>query len=729
MPTASTSQPSAAATSAQEAHFDPKAQRKADKAARKAARKADKRAAADDPSADAPGDAHASAPHKHKKRKTKGTAAQANGAEPDPNAGFSALLVAAAASPTGSGGAASTAASPSPALLGNPAAADDLDPSLAGLVASHDDIPVGGGGGASAGDIPVDPVLLGMQHGAEGAAAGFYAAHDEQPQQQVEIVAKARKEKKDKGKGKADDAAGEKKKSKKDKRDKAAKGKDVAASSSATSAPLLPPASAAPRPAPPTAQPPPQSGDADALPIPPPEGSSLALQHQFYEDLVTKWTPVKQLKAAAEAAGATYTQGRFTTAEDAKIAEVLEAWREEHSLTPEELRTFLHTKRTPSASAGDTGVASTSTPTPTAAAATVAAGKGGEANQLWQRLGRALRTRPLLAIYNHVKTVYPSLDASQSKGERWAAADDAALSAAVKELGNAWERVGAMVGRSATACRDRWTKQLNEGKGEVLRRGAWTQEEEDELRRLHAELGGQWKAISIKMGGKRSATQCRTKWTDYMKRRDAAGDSAGFKWRPEDQSRLVHLVNAFSLASPSLTLADVDWPTLIASDADLALHGPKNVRDRFRTLANYATDKIRKDEGAGPERDVSLAEILAQLLTLHPSPTARPLKRTRLATLTPAEKKAQRQAAAAAAAAGEGGGKKKKSSEVVSSDDDDDEEDDDDNRREEELLVVQSEDEDHGGGGKEADLAVASDAKAAKRHRKKKREKRAQGDD
>ncbi|GJN87789.1 hypothetical protein Rhopal_000744-T1 [Rhodotorula paludigena] len=726
MPTASTSQPSATPTAAQEADLDPKAQRKADKAARKAARKADKRAAADDPSADAPGDAHASAPHKHKKRKTKATAAQTNGAEPDPNAGFSALLVAAAASPTGSGGAGSTAASPSPALLGNTAAADDLDPSLAGLVASHDDIPVGGGS-ASAGDIPVDPVLLGMQHGAEGAAAGFYAAHDEQPQQQVEIVAKARKDKKDKGKGKADDGAGEKKKSKKDKRDKAAKGKDVAALSSATSVPLPPPpAAAAPRPAPPAAQPPPPAGDADALPIPPPEGSSLALQHQFYEDLVTKWTPVKQLKAAAEAAGATYTQGRFTTAEDAKIAEVLEAWREEHSLTPEELRTFLHTKRTPSASAGDTGVASTSTTT-----TTTAAGKGGEANQLWQRLGRALRTRPLLAIYNHVKTVYPSLDASQSKGERWAAADDAALSAAVKELGNAWERVGAMVGRSATACRDRWTKQLNEGKGEVLRRGAWTQEEEDELRRLHAELGGQWKAISIKMGGKRSATQCRTKWTDYMKRRDAAGDSAGFKWRPEDQSRLVHLVNAFSLASPSLTLADVDWPTLIASDADLALHGPKNVRDRFRTLANYATDKIRKDEGAGPERDVSLAEILAQLLTLHPSPTARPLKRTRLATLTPAEKKAQRQAAAAAAAAGEGGGgKKNKSSEVVSSDEDDDgeeeEEDEADNHREEELLVVQSEDEDRGGAGKEADLAVASDAKAAKRHT---REKRAQDDD
>lgn len=209
---------------------------------------------------------------------------------------------------------------------------------------------------------------------------------------------------------------------------------------------------------------------------------------------------------------------------------MLEAWREEHSFTPEELRTFLHTKRTPSASAGDTGGASTSTSTTTTAAATVAAGKGGEANQLWQRLGRALRTRPLLAIYNHVKTVYPSLDASQSKGERWAAADDAALSAAVKELGNAWERVGAMVGRSATACRDRWTKQLNEGKGEVLRRGAWTQEEEDELRRLHAELGGQWKAISIKMGGKRSATQCRTKW--------CVANSAAPGRGPESASRL-----------------------------------------------------------------------------------------------------------------------------------------------------------------------------------------------
>ncbi|KPV77001.1 uncharacterized protein RHOBADRAFT_49383 [Rhodotorula graminis WP1] len=359
-------------------------------------------------------------------------------------------------------------------------------------------------------------------------------------------------------------------------------------------------------------------------PQPAPSLAGSAAAH-FYEDLVTKWMSSKQLKDLADAAGCTYSSGKFTTTEDATIDTIVAAFCAERSYSPDDFRSFLVVKR---------------------ATADKQAQKA-DAHDLWERLGRALGTRPLLAIYNHVRARYPAPDAFVAKGERWTADDDERLRAAVSEMGNSWERVGTAVGRAATSCRDRWTKQLVGGNSDKKKSGAWTADEEERLRALVQEHGNAWKIVSAKMDGTRSATQCRTKWNDYLKRRDVLGattatnggggeadngaaDSTAtpaYKWRPEDSSRLVHLIASHQPQPHSL--ADLPWAALTPVDPELEPHGTKNLRDRFRTLASYAARAIRVERGWGEADEVAFSDILPRLIAQHPSPTGKPLRRPR----------------------------------------------------------------------------------------------------
>lgn len=247
----------------------------------------------------------------------------------------------------------------------------------------------------------------------------------------------------------------------------------------------------------------------------------------FYEQLVTRWWPAADLKAfAAEhgvldyfssavqerslmflIVGATYKLGKFSKAEDDTLRAAIEAFREEKGLTQDELATLFNTKRDMKQTKANGGIA--------------------PQNEIWERLARSLGNRPLGAIYTHVKLWYPvgGKDEAVKKGEKWTKEEDEALARAVKELGNSWTRIGQEVGRSRDSCKDRWTKQLQNGAvlkagsanaggapATVKRQGKWSPEEEEELRKLYKKHGAQWTVISAAMGGARSSTQCRTKW-------------------------------------------------------------------------------------------------------------------------------------------------------------------------------------------------------------------------
>ncbi|GAA5877546.1 hypothetical protein JCM1840_005837 [Sporobolomyces johnsonii] len=362
----------------------------------------------------------------------------------------------------------------------------------------------------------------------------------------------------------------------------------------------------------------------------------------FWVQLQTKWLPVKELKQLAADHNATYKLGKFSASEDKLIEHTLRAYRVQHGLSQDELVALLTTKRDPHKSA------------PFAA------------NDVWQQLGGVLVERPLLAIYNHVKRLY-SPDAKRGK---WTQEEDEALRAAVNQLGNAWEKIAQAVGRTGGDCRDRWTKQLSNGT--EGRHGRWSVQEEDQLRSLQAKHGNSWKLISEKMGGGRTPTQCRIKWKDFMVRREKVKDAAfadspekkTWRWKRQDTSTLIHVIIDLAVHDES----EIDWKLI--DEPSLALHGPKNLRDRFRFLMKNAAKEIREGEGLPEEAKVPYKKIMALLLAQFPERGKAPRK-------SHAQSSSGRRAAGAKSAA-----------EVLSDDDESSDEDEDEDEDEQVAFAL-----------------------------------------
>lgn len=96
-----------------------------------------------------------------------------------------------------------------------------------------------------------------------------------------------------------------------------------------------------------------------------------------------------------------------------------------------------------------------------------------------------------------------SLDPHLKRGP-WSAEEDDQLRRAVEVYGRSWVDVCTFVPtRSNEQCRDRWQEALNPAVG----RGVWTEEEEQALLAAHDELGDRWKEISQRIGGGRTDRQ------------------------------------------------------------------------------------------------------------------------------------------------------------------------------------------------------------------------------
>lgn len=103
----------------------------------------------------------------------------------------------------------------------------------------------------------------------------------------------------------------------------------------------------------------------------------------------------------------------------------------------------------------------------------------------------------------------------RATANKWTAAEDEAVKAAVADLGEAaWAEVAKCVfGRSGNQCRQRWVHTLSPG----LARGKWSPEEDTRLIQLVAAAGGSvsWRPIAAAMCG-RTTKQCRTRWADHL---------------------------------------------------------------------------------------------------------------------------------------------------------------------------------------------------------------------
>lgn len=94
------------------------------------------------------------------------------------------------------------------------------------------------------------------------------------------------------------------------------------------------------------------------------------------------------------------------------------------------------------------------------------------------------------------KTLCPTM----RKGA-WTEEEDDRLRKAVAGYGVSWIQVAtAIPGRTNDQCRERWTQHVNVAAGKIV----WTDAEDQILLDSVEELGNMWKAISVKLGGNKT---------------------------------------------------------------------------------------------------------------------------------------------------------------------------------------------------------------------------------
>lgn len=83
----------------------------------------------------------------------------------------------------------------------------------------------------------------------------------------------------------------------------------------------------------------------------------------------------------------------------------------------------------------------------------------------------------------------------------WTEEEDERLRKAVAGYGKSWVQVStAIPGRTNDQCRERWTEHINISSDKMT----WSEEEDKHLIKLVEEIGNQWKFISLKLGGNKT---------------------------------------------------------------------------------------------------------------------------------------------------------------------------------------------------------------------------------
>ncbi|KAJ3560042.1 hypothetical protein NP233_g11094 [Leucocoprinus birnbaumii] len=115
-----------------------------------------------------------------------------------------------------------------------------------------------------------------------------------------------------------------------------------------------------------------------------------------------------------------------------------------------------------------------------------------------------------------------SIDPDIKRGV-WSIDEDERLRKAVAVFGNSWVDIaGVLPGRTNDQCREHW--------GEIstnkVAKGEWTPEEDQQLLELVKELGNKWKAISIRLGGRRTGPHCRVRYDKILRMRHKQTEEA-----------------------------------------------------------------------------------------------------------------------------------------------------------------------------------------------------------
>eukprot|EP01138_Halocafeteria_seosinensis_P009361 gb/GECG01009566.1/.p1 GENE.gb/GECG01009566.1/~~gb/GECG01009566.1/.p1 ORF type:complete len:627 (+),score=86.53 gb/GECG01009566.1/:1-1881(+) len=162
---------------------------------------------------------------------------------------------------------------------------------------------------------------------------------------------------------------------------------------------------------------------------------------------------------------------------------------------------------------------------------------------------------------NHVQCLqrYRKVLAPGLKKGHWSDEEDEHLRQIVAEGVRNWGDVAAKIpGRTAKQCRERWTNHLHPS----IKKGDWTEEEDRKLLEAYEELGQRWSKIAASLPGRtENAVKIRWKGLQRKQRRSSGGRrssvgsvSSGFT-DDSNPGAQQHRENQFSSGSPLQTIA------------------------------------------------------------------------------------------------------------------------------------------------------------------------------
>ncbi|KZT05601.1 uncharacterized protein LAESUDRAFT_655614 [Laetiporus sulphureus 93-53] len=268
--------------------------------------------------------------------------------------------------------------------------------------------------------------------------------------------------------------------------------------------------------------------------VPPPPPEAAPAEHDNPEHahmLANVWMNATKLAEMVKKEGLVYKKGKFSAIEEMQLNAAIENYRVAKGLTEYDIEK------------------------------NVIFSKERGRDSFWQEITSALHLRPIIAVYHHVRrTRHPD-----SRKGKWTDSEDDELARAVSDHGQQWEKVGLIVKRMSSDCRDRWRNHLQDRS--TRRSGTWTKEEEEELTRIVTEMTLQkgkdidndifWGVVSQRMGGKRGRQQCRIKWTDTLSTQmKNAGERP--RWSQMDAYILVHKVDSLNVRDDT----EIDWKLL-----------------------------------------------------------------------------------------------------------------------------------------------------------------------